>query len=247
MKLSVYFTPLGVTSQAVAGRPVLVIDILRAGTSIIAAMANGARSIVPASSADDALKVAQNLQSDDVLLAGERNAERIEGFDLGNSPREMVAETVRQKTLVMATTNGTPAIIAADGAHPVMVGAATNFSSAAARARRALDAAGELVILCAGRERMFSLEDAYAAGRFAQELLPTPERRGADLNDAAIAALQLVRRYGDRWKRALSASAAAQNLRRLGFKDDVIAASEVDTFDVVPTYAQRLVTLADRG
>ena len=100
MKLSVYFTPLGVTPNAVAGKPVLVVDILRTTTTIIAAMANGARSIVPTDTAEGALKVARNLRRDDVLLAGERNAERIPGFALGNSPREMVPDAVRGRTIV---------------------------------------------------------------------------------------------------------------------------------------------------
>ncbi len=247
MKLSVYFTPLGITPSAVAGKPVLVVDILRTTTTIIAAMANGARSIVPTQTAEDALKVARNLRRDDVLLAGERNAERIQGFELGNSPLEMAPDTVAGRTIVMATTNGTPAIVAAEGGAPVVVGAATNFTAAIERLRRELDARGELAILCAGRERMFSLEDAYAAGRFAQQLIPGSARRSADLNDGAIAALELVRRYGDRWKRAVSASAAGRHLRRLSFRDDVTAASDVDAHDVVPTYADRLVTVGKRG
>ncbi len=244
MKLSVYFTPLGVTSSAVAGKPVLVVDILRTTTTIIAAMANGARSIVPTESAEDALKVARNLRRDDVLLAGERNAERIQGFALGNSPGEMVPDAVGGRTIVMATTNGTPAIVAAEGGSPVLVGAATNFSAAIDCVRREMETQGEAVILCAGRQRMFSLEDAYAAGRFAQQLIPGQQRRSAELNDAAIAALELVRRYGDRWKRAVSASAAGRHLRRLSFRQDVSAASEVDVHDIVPTYADRLVTVS---
>ncbi len=243
MKLSVYFTPLGVTPNAVAGKPVLVVDILRTTTTIVAAMANGARSIVPTDSAEDALKVAQNLQRDDVLLAGERNAERIPGFALGNSPSDMVPDAVGGRTIVMATTNGTPAIVAAEGGRPVVVGAATNFSAAIDRLQREMASRGEIVILCAGRERMFSLEDAYAAGRFAQQLIPGSQRRSADLNDGAIAALELVRRYGDRWKRAVSASAAGRHLRSLSYRDDVTAASEVDAHAVVPTYADRLVTV----
>ena len=73
MKLSVYFTPLAVTPPVVAGKPVLVIDILRATTTMVTALANGARAILPAETADEAMRMAQNLKSDDLLLAGERN------------------------------------------------------------------------------------------------------------------------------------------------------------------------------
>jgi 2-phosphosulfolactate phosphatase len=241
VRISVYFTPLGVTDTDVGGRPVIVVDILRATTTIVAALANGARAVVPAGATDEAIRIAQNLK-DDVLLAGERKGEKISGFALGNSPLEMTREVVAGKTLVMSTTNGTVAIQAAEDGNPVFIGAATNFSAAVAQAREAFEAAGEIAILCAGRERMFALEDAYAAGRFAAALIPEGMRRRVDLNDAGVAALELVKRYGDRWKRAISASAAARELGRKGFKEDVLAATWTDCHDMVPIYANRQVT-----
>lgn len=247
MKITVFFTPLGLKPQDIAGAPVLVIDVLRTTTTIVAALANGARAVVPAATAEDALRLAQNLEKDTVLLCGERKMERIPGFALGNSPGDMTAEAVSGKTLVMATTNGTSAITAAEHGQPVLIGAITNFSAAAAAARRMFEEHGELTILCSGRERSFALEDAYAAGRFAQALIPGQQRRSADLNDAAIAALELVRRYGDKWKRAISASAAGHALKAAGFRKDILAATEMDTHAIVPHYVDRLVTLPNRS
>jgi 2-phosphosulfolactate phosphatase len=243
MKLTVYFTPLGVTQSAVAGKPILVVDLLRTTTTMVAALANGARAICPAATADEALRVAQNLERDSVVLAGERRMERIEGFDLGNSPLEMTPEQVRGKTLVMATTNGTGTIVSAEPGRPVLVAAAVNFGAVVERARRAADGADELIILCSGREKMFALEDAYAAGRFAQALMAGRDRRATELNDGAIAALELVRRYGENWRRAISSSAAARALMAVGYKDDVVAATEADKYPIVPEYGQRLVTV----
>ncbi len=245
MKLSVYFTPLGITNQAIAGKPTVVIDVLRATSSIVAAMSNGARAVVPAANADEALRVAKNLESDDVLLAGERGGHRIEGFALGNSPLEMTADVVKGKTLVMATTNGTGALVAAEPGRPVLVAAITNFSALVERARQAADEHGELTVLCAGRERMFALEDAYVAGRVVQAMLPDGKRKHVDLSDAAIAALELVRRYGDRWRRAIRASAHAHMLKSIGYKEDVEAVTEVDLFDIVPEYSERLIKVPD--
>jgi 2-phosphosulfolactate phosphatase len=242
MKVSVYFTPLGVTQQDIGGRPVLVLDLLRTTTTIVAAMANGAKAVVPAASPEDALRLVASLERNAVCLAGERRMERIDGFDLGNSPLEMTADRVAGKTIVMTTTNGTPAIAAAEPGKPVLIGAATNFSAVVERAQRAFADAGEFVILCSGRQKMFALEDAYAAGRFVQALIPGRQRRSAELNDAAIAALELVRRYGDKWKRAITASAAARELRSRGFRPDVAAATEVDIHRVVPEYSGKLVT-----
>lgn len=241
MNIEIYFTPLGVLPADVSGKPVLVVDILRATTTIVAALAHGARDIVPVTAADDAIRLAQNLERENVLLVGERKGERIDGFALGNSPLEMTAEAVEGKTLVMTTTNGTPAVTTAEPGDPVIIGCATNFQAAAERARAAFDETGELIILCAGRERRFALEDAYAAGRFAQAVIPTGQRRSVRLNDAAVASLEIVKRYGDRWKRAVQASAAAAALTRLGFKDDVVAATEVDRYELVPVYHDRHV------
>ncbi|HEX9727583.1 MAG TPA: 2-phosphosulfolactate phosphatase [Gemmatimonadales bacterium] len=247
MKISVFFTPLGLTPSDVGGRPVLVLDILRATTTIVEALANGARDIVPVNETDEAIKLAQALERDDVLLVGERKGERISGFALGNSPSEMVRDVVGDRTLVMSTTNGTRALTAAEAGNPVLVGAATNFSAVAEKLREVVRDADELVILCAGRARMFALEDAYAAGRFARAVIPTGQRRQVELNDAAVASLEITRRYGDRWKRAVSASAAARELVRLGFKDDVVAATDSDRHDLVPIYADKHVTLLPRS
>jgi 2-phosphosulfolactate phosphatase len=242
MRVDVFFTPLGVTPADVTGRPVLVLDILRATTTMVEALANGARAVVPASAPDEAIRIAQQLAPGSRLLAGERRAERIEGFDLGNSPGEMTRAVVEGKTIVMATTNGTPAFAVAEPGRPVYAAAATNFSAVVEAARPAVEAAHGVAILCAGRERMFSLEDAYAAGRFAQALLPQGGRRAARLNDAAVAALELVRHYGDRWKNAIRASAHAGELIRLGFRQDVADASNVDRHALAPLYQDRQVT-----
>jgi 2-phosphosulfolactate phosphatase len=243
MKLSVYFIPAGVQAADIAGRPVIVVDLLRATSTIVAALANGARAVVPALASDEAIRIAQGLERGGVLLAGERGGERISGFALGNSPGEMTPEAVGGKIVVMSTTNGTPAIRAAEGGAPVLIGAATNFAATIERVRDLIGDDGDVAILCAGRERGFALEDAYAAGRFAQALIPPALRRRVTLNDAAIAALELIKRYGDKWKRAVAASTAARELIAKGFKDDVITATECDRYDIVPVYADRQITL----
>jgi 2-phosphosulfolactate phosphatase len=240
MKLSVYFTSEELKQNDVSGRPVLVVDVLRASTTIVTALGNGAKAVIPAETAADAIQLANNLNRDDLLLTGEQGSERIEGFQCGNSPLEMTPDTVKDMTLVMTTTNGTQALLAAEAGEPVFVGSVINFSAAAAAAKAAFEATGELIILCGGRERRFAMEDAYVAGRFAREILPS-RQRGAEIDDAAIAALQLVRRYGEKWKTAVNASAAARRLKELGMGKDVNAATEVDQFDIVPQYAERQV------
>lgn len=242
MNLAVFFTPRGLKPADVAEKPVLVIDVLRATTTMIAALAHGARGIVPAASPDEALRAARDLAPNPPLLAGERDCRPIDGFDLGNSPGDMTPAVVAGRTIVMATTNGTPALAAAESGRPVLVAAITNFSAVVERGRAAFEASGQIVILCSGRERRFALEDAYVAGRLVQALAPNG-RHDARLDDAALAARQLVRRYGDRWQRAVRASAAARRLIQLGYQEDVAAATEMDAHSVVPVYAGRWVTV----
>ena len=249
MKLSVYFTPLGLAPAAVSGKPVIVLDILRATTTIVAALANGARAVLPTASSDEALTVAQNIDRKDRLLTGERRCVRIEGFDLGNSPLEMTADVVAGKTLIVATTNGTPALVAADAGRPVIVGAITNFSAATRVAREAAEQHDELSIICSGKEKFFALEDAYVAGRYAMAMLAGRSRakNAHQLNDGALAAIALVRHYGTDWKKPVMESAAARDLLALKFRADVLAAVEVDRYDVVPVYRDRRVTMLPRG
>lgn len=239
MKIDVFFTPLGSREGDLAGRGVVVIDVLRATSTIVAAIAHGAKAVIPAATAEEAVRMTANLERDGFLLAGERRAVRIEGFALGNSPLEMTPEAVLGKTVFLATTNGTPALVAAQGGEPVLVGAAVNFSALVAGARAAFGAASDLAIVCAGRERQFALEDAYAAGRLVKAV--KRGHRRAELNDAARVALALTDDFAD-WDAALRASAAARQLVELDFADDVAFCATQDRFDVVPTYADRRVT-----
>jgi 2-phosphosulfolactate phosphatase len=243
MKLDVLFTPAGLTLAEVQGRTVFLIDILRATTSMCAAMSSGAKAIIPVSSTEEALRLAQTIGSADVLLAGEKNCVRIDGFQLGNSPLEMTEAAVRGKTLIVSTTNGTKALLACHGAGAVYPACAGNLSLAAEKARETLQDEGGMLVVCAGRDGAFSLDDAYTAGRLVSAALGGPRgRRG--LNDAALASLDLVRRYGENWERPLRRSRAGRELVRLGFADDVRACARLDAYPVLPTFSERRVTLA---
>ncbi len=242
MKLEVAFAPNTITPADVAGRTVVVVDILRATTSIAVALANGAKAVLPAASTEEALRIAQNLERDAVVLAGERKSVRIPGFALGNSPAEFGAGAVGGKTIVMTTSNGTQALIAAQGAREVIAAAAVNFGAVVARARAALEQHGDLLILCAGGEKQFALEDAFAAGRLAKVLIPEGGLKAVEVNDAGVAALELARHYGERWSRALKASAHGRELAALGFRADLDACAAQDTHPVLPLYADRRIT-----
>ncbi|HYL21577.1 MAG TPA: 2-phosphosulfolactate phosphatase [Gemmatimonadales bacterium] len=239
MRIDVHFTPAGLVAGDLAGRGVVVIDALRATTTVITALANGAKAVIPAASSEEAVRLASNLEKDGVVLAGERKSVKIEGFALGNSPREMTAAAVGGKTIVLATTNGTPALVAAQGGDPVLVGAPVNFKALAKQARAALERRGDLVIMCAGRDKQFAIEDAYTAGR----LIKAVKRgiRKLALNDAARAAVALTTEFAS-WEEALEESEAARQLAEVDLAPDVTFAARADRFSVVPAYADRRIT-----
>ena len=239
MKIDVHFTPTGLTPGDLSGRSIVVFDVLRATTTVITALANGAKEVIPAATSEEAVRLASNLERDGVLLAGERKSMKIEGFALGNSPLEMTPEVVAGKTIVLATTNGTPALVAAQGGDPVLVGAPANFSALTTRARECLVEKGELVIICAGRERQFALEDAYTAGRLVKAV-----KKGLgklELNDAARAAQYLTGAYHD-WADAFAGTSAARQLEEANLSADVEFCAKPNQFGSVPQYAERRIT-----
>ena len=242
MRIDVVFTPAGLSTGEVQGRVVFVIDILRATTSMCAALSHGAKAIIPVASTEEALRLAQTIGSTDVLLAGEKDCVRIPGFHLGNSPLEMTESGVRGKTIILTTSNGTKALLACQGAGSVYPTAAVNLSAATDKAREALETDQQILIVCAGREGSFSLDDAYCAGRLAAAILGDRKpRRG--LNDAGVACLDLVRRYRDNWERPLTYSRAGRELIKQGFRDDLREAARMDAYPVLPHFHERRVTL----
>ncbi len=243
MRLDVVFSPVGLSPQGAQGRTVFVIDILRATTTMCAALAHGATGLIPAPSTEEALRLAQTIGSDDLVLAGERDCVRVPGFALGNSPLEMTEQAVKGKTIVVTTTNGTKALLSTQGAADVYLASSVNLSAAAERARLVLERDRGLIILCSGRDSAFGLDDAYCAGRLAASVLGGCKPRKG-LNDAALASLDLVRRYGDNWERPLTYSRAGRELIRLGFRDDVLDAARVDAYPVLPHFRDRRVTIA---
>jgi 2-phosphosulfolactate phosphatase len=242
VRIEVYFTPNALAPNEFAGRTVAVVDLLRASTTIAVALASGAKAILPAASTEEALRIAQNLERDQVVLAGERKSVRIEGFALGNSPLEFTPEAVGGKTVVLTTTNGTQALLAAQGAKEVVVAAAVNFTVVVQRLRAELETSGELAILCSGQDRRFAIEDAFAAGRIAKVLLPEGGLRRVQVNDGALAALEIARHFGEKWLRAMRAGRHGQELAALGFGDDLKVCAAQDTYPVLPLYADRRIT-----
>lgn len=238
MKLEVFLTPGEVTPAALADRTVVVLDILRASSTIVEALNAGAKSVFPVASIEEALRLANTFGRDEVLLAGERRCVPIEGFDLGNSPREMTPERVEGKILVMTTTNGTAAMALTVNADKVLIGSMLNLEAVLAELRRT---EAEPVFLCAGRERHFALEDAACAGAFAARLMED-DPDAWELNDGARAALTLAREFGT-GEKLFELATGGRSIVEAGLAEDLAFCAQVDVRNVVPVLHERSITL----
>jgi 2-phosphosulfolactate phosphatase len=237
VKLEVHFTPDELAGVDIREHHAVVIDVLRATSVIAQALASGARVIYPAATTEEAVRLGQNLDRSELILCGERGGLRIEGFDLGNSPLEFTPDAIGERTLVMTTTNGTRALIAASMAKRTL---SASFLNLGAVVRSVADA-DAITIVCAGRERRFALEDAVCAGMMVERLAGGSSGEH-ELNDGAIAALALARRFGDDLDAMLRSTAAAKQLIAIGQEHDVVYCAGIDTLDVVPVLEDRRIT-----
>lgn len=237
MKVDVYFSWGEINESLVDRRTVVVVDVIRATTVIVEALANGARGIFPTESTDEAARLASSLGREETLLCGERRGLKPEGFDLGNSPAEFTPEVVEGKQLIMSTTNGTRALLAAEDAARVLVGSFVNLSSVA----EAVSGEENLAIVCAGREQHFALEDALCAGAL---LLVLAGENGRDLalNDAGRVALDLARWYPIDVD-TLRGTSAGKALMEIGLAGDLDLCASLDRHAVVPEMKERRVCL----
>jgi len=240
--LNVYALPAYATPEELAGGTVVVIDVLRASTTIIHALEAGAKEVVPCLEPDEAHRLAGEIGRHDVVLGGERRGLRIEGFDLGNSPSEYTPESVGGKTLVFTTTNGTRAMHHSRTARRVLIGAFVNASAVFEQ----LVGQEQVHLLCAGTRGEFSRDDILFAGLLVEWLqrrggmnyqtnvqaltarenwvssFAVPYTLGAEPLDPELLAVQLRK------------SAGGRNLTAIGLDADILDAARIDRFQTVP-------------
>lgn len=240
MRLDVFLTAGELSQGELAGRVVAVIDVLRASTTIAAALANGARAVVPFVDTDEMLSRAKQFEKAAVRLAGERKMLPIAGFDLGNSPAEFTEAAVHGKTILLSTTNGTSALLATLGAAEAVVAAYANCGVITALLRAALRGGSDVSIVCAGHEGRYAIEDAACAGRFVRAI--SQGIADARLNDAAHSCALLARNYGDEIGAVFADSEHGRALAAAGFGADLALCAQIDAFPVVPVYADRQIT-----
>jgi 2-phosphosulfolactate phosphatase len=230
MHVHVALGPAEFGAAGLDGRAALVIDVLRATTTVVAACVAGCRSVIPVPDEASARRVAGRFPAGECLLAGERGGDPIPGFDLGNSPLEFTRDRVSGRVIVLTTTNGTGAMLAAAPAAAAGVAALTN---AAAAARWALEQQADLTLLCSGEKGGFCLEDAVCAG-FVVEALASDGAGGLRFTDAAVAARRLAGTYAGRLDRIIQDAAWARHLHKAGRTADFAACLALSSVDQVP-------------
>lgn len=231
MRVHVALTPADPGAFALDGQVAIVVDVLRATTSVVAACAAGCLGVVPASDEQTALIAAGGFPRAQVLLAGERGGDPIPGFDLGNSPLEYTADRVAGRTIILTTTNGTATMKRASLGRAAAAAALTNVSAAA---DWVLDQRGDVTVLCAGDDGALSLEDAVCAGLLAERL--RTRASDVELSAAAELACHLGRYYERRLGEVRTHSRWAHRLAAKGRSADVDACLAVDTSEVVPVF-----------
>ena len=239
MEARVFFSVDEADPAELQDRTVVVIDVLRATSTIVSALASGARAIYPVASSEEAVRLASSLGRENTLLCGERRGLKIPGFHLGNSPQEFTPAEVEGRQLVMSTTNGTRALHAASGASRIVVGSLLNLSATV----RAAAEAEQLAIVCAGREGRFALEDALCAGLLLER---AEEARGSPLEmDDAGRAVRLLASRLTPDAELLKSVAAGRALVEIGLVLDVEHCARIDLHDIVPEMQDRMIRLAN--
>jgi 2-phosphosulfolactate phosphatase len=217
MRCHVAFTP----SEAAEAQLGIVVDVMRATSTIAQALASGYERVLCCAEIDDALALKAEL-GDEAITGGERDAKRVDAFDAGASPREF--REPRAATLILSTTNGTRSIVAAaEACDDVVLGSLLNLEAVAAHAR---ERGEDVTVLCAGYKGAFAIDDAYCAGRIVGLV-------GGDRTDAGIAAEVIAERFAS----ALD-GINARTYGPPGLEDDIAWVAQESLLEVVPRFTR---------
>ena len=239
MKIDAYLTPFfPETESQFEGTIAVMIDVLRSGTSICAALKNGAKEIIPSDSLDKAVSIYNSLSKEVRFLGGERNGQKPSGFNAGNSPSEYQSDAVAGKTVIISTTNGTKIFLKAKQASLRVIGGFANIGAVIGYLEKnyfdtpeAVERA-KVVFLCAGTNGRLSYEDTICAGAFINIL--KKKFKPISLTDAADAAKNLYNLHTLDLKDFIKQREHASYLESIGMSADVDICLEYDSYPVVP-------------
>jgi 2-phosphosulfolactate phosphatase len=241
--VKIYPLPTRIQPGELLGGVAVVLDVLRASTTIIVALANGAARVIPCGQTDEARRLGADDPAGNTLSGGERHGVKIESFDLDNSPASYARERVAGKTIAFTTTNGTAALLRTQEAARVLIGALVNRRAIV----EALHADGRPIhLVCAGTDGRVTSEDLLGAGAIAADLARLGNVEFADEATEKAAGPWTDNVPPAQLIRELRESSGGCNLVELGFDQDIVRAAELDSIAVVPEYSSltRAITIA---
>lgn len=242
MRFDVTFSSGQLDELQLRDKNIVVIDVLRSSTTVAVALHNGAREIIPVSSIESAVKISGSLFGEVTLRGGERNGKMIDGFNLGNSPREYSFSNVNGKSIIFCTTNGSVAMHKSRYARNLAIASFVNVSVIVDYIK---EVNSDFLIVCAGRAGVsgsFSLEDAVCAGMILHKLTDN-DAGSVELSDAARASLLLYRSLGRSLPKLLKTCDDGQYLTEIGFEEDLKVCGGVDSVPVLPVLSGTVIKL----
>jgi 2-phosphosulfolactate phosphatase len=241
MEIDIQLVPSPPNSNILLNRAVVVIDVLRATSVMIHALSHGVLEIIPVSTVEEVFQMRKIFQRDAFLLGGEKESKKIPGFDLGNSPREYVAEKVKGKKLILTTTNGTKAFHLVSSGKEILIG---SFFNMGAIAQRCLKLNRDLLIFPSGDEGNFSLEDTICGGMLI-DLISKKGQGSISLTDASYSAQILYKRFETNLLEAFHLSRHGKELIDRGFGEDLAYCAQIDITSLVPHFREGRVKISD--
>lgn len=239
MKINTYLVPFFTEKEEHLENSIVVyIDVLRATTTICAALANGAREVIPTDSIEKAVSLYSQMSKETTILAGERNGLKLNGFTLGNSPAEFTREIVAGKSVILTTTNGTLALQKGKHSHCRLICSFHNISAVSAHIincyaqNNHTNSMDNVNIICSGNNGSFSYEDTLCAGALIASLITV--KTDVELSDSSDATLTIYNSKKNVLDRTVSNSEHAKILIKNSFESDVQDALLFDKFPIVP-------------
>jgi 2-phosphosulfolactate phosphatase len=238
MKIDLAFTPPELEKKNLAEKTVVVIDSLRATSTMLTAFENGCAGFIPVATIEEARELAGKMKDPNILLGGERHARALDGFHVGNSPRDYSPSIVQGKFVIMTTTNGTRALVAAREAKEIFIGAFLNLSAVC---RRLTESRRDVIIACSGEKNLFCIEDFVCGGGIIACL--SAGGYSPVMTDTARAAKILYEHYSPNICQMLEESEWGQYLLGIGLSEDIRICAQVDSSRLVPVYREGKVFL----